>query len=406
VSDFYQAGPITTLTRLTQRPLVEIDEAIARHTRRARAALLMPCLVTELERPALARICDEVSQLPYLDSVVISLDRADEAGYKKALEYFRRMKVRTIVLWNDGPGVAALLAKLAQNDLTLGERGKGRACWVAFGYLLATGNVEHIALHDADVLDYDRAALSRLLYPIVNPILNVDFCKGYYARFTDRLNGRVVRLFVWPLLSALRALLGSHPYLEFLSSFRYPLAGEFAISADLARQIRVPADWGLEIGVLSEVFRHLSPRRVCQVDLMDRYDHKHQALSPEDPAAGLHRMAGDIAKHLLRTLAAADVVLSEGALKSLLASYQRRAEDAVNDYYSLSRFNGLAFPRHEEESAVATFAKALKTGSEQFQQDPLGAPLIPNWARVLAAVPEAGDHLLEAVESEGGVLTP
>ena len=405
MSDFFQAGPITTLTRLSERPLVEMDEAVARHTRQARAALLVPCLVTELERPALARICDEVSQLPYLDAVVISLDRADEAGYRRSLEYFRRMKVRTVILWNDGPGVTALLRRLAENDLKLGERGKGRACWTAFGYLLAAGH-EHVALHDADVLTYDRAALSRLLYPLVNPILNFDFCKGYYARFTDRLNGRVVRLFLWPLLSALRALLGSHPYLEFLSSFRYPLAGEFALSADLMQQVRVPGDWGLEIGVLSEVFRHLSTRRVCQVDLADRYDHKHQDLSPEDPTKGLHRMACDIAKHLLRTLAAADVVLSEGALKSLLASYQRRAEDAINDYYALSRFNGLVFKRHEEESAVATFARALKAGVEQFQLDPLGAPLIPNWARVLAAVPDAGDALLEAVESEGGILTP
>jgi glucosyl-3-phosphoglycerate synthase len=178
------------------------------------------------------------------------------------------------------------------------------------------------------------------------------------------------------------------------------------MSADLLRQIRVPADWGLEIGVLSEVFRHLSPRRVCQIDLADQYDHKHQALSPDDASTGLHRMACDIAKHLLRTLAAADVVLSEGALKSVMASYQRRAEDALNDYYSLSRFNGLVFQRHEEESAVATFAKALKAGVEQFHLDPLGVPLIPNWARVLAAIPDAGDQLLEAIATEGGVLTP
>ena len=52
MSDFFQAGPITTLTRLSERPLVEMDEAVARHTRQARPALLVPCLVTELERPA------------------------------------------------------------------------------------------------------------------------------------------------------------------------------------------------------------------------------------------------------------------------------------------------------------------------------------------------------------------
>ena len=406
MSDFFQNGQITTLTRLGTRPAAELEEAIARHTRRNRAALLIPCLVSELERPALARICDEVAKAPYLDTVLVSLDRADEAGYRGALEYFRRLNRRTVVLWNDSPGVTALVEKLAANDLALGERGKGRACWMAFGYLLAQGNIEYIALHDADVLDYDRAMLARLLYPVADPILDFDFCKGFYARFTDRLNGRVARLFVGPLLASLNALLGPHPYILFLQSFRYPLAGEFAVSADLARQLRVPADWGLEIGVLSEVFRHLSWRRACQVDIADRYDHKHQSLSPEDPAAGLNRMAGDIAKHLLRTLAAADVILSDGALKSLLATYQRRAEDAVNSYYAVAKMNGLTFLRHEEETAVATFARALKAGSEQFAQDPLGAPQIPNWARVLSAVPDAGDLLLESVHANGGVLEP
>ncbi len=404
MSDFHQSGSITTLTRLGSRPLVEMEDAITRHTRRNRAALLIPCLLTELDRPALAQICDEVAKVPYLDTVLISLDRADEEGYRRALEYFRRLNRRTVVLWNDSPGVSALLQKLAANDLILGERGKGRACWMAFGYLLAQGNVEYIALHDGDVLDYDRAMLARLLKPVADPLLDFEFCKGFYARYTDRLNGRVARLFVGPLLTSLKALLGDHPYLEFLLSFRYPLAGEFALSADRARQVRVPSDWGLEIGVLSEVFRHLSPGRICQADLADKYDHKHQALSPEDPAAGLNRMAGDIAKHLLRTLAAADVVLSEGALKSLLAAYQRRAEDAVNSYFALAKVNGLTFPRHEEERAVATFARALKASAEQFLQDPLGAPLIPNWARVLSAVPDAGDLLLESVEADKGIL--
>ncbi len=404
MSDFAQTGPITTITRLGNRPLVELEDALVRHTRRAKAALLVPCLVSELERPALVRICDEVAKVPYIDTVLISLDRADEAGYRAALEYFRRLRRRTVVLWNDGPSVAALLEKLSKADLTLGERGKGRACWMGFGYLLAQGNVEYIALHDADVLDYDRATLARLLYPVVDPILNFDFCKGFYARFTDRLNGRVSRLFVGPLLGSLRALLGTNSYIEFLSAFRYPLAGEIALSSDLARQVRVPADWGLEIGTLSEVYRHRSPRRICQMDIADRYDHKHQALSQDDATKGLNRMATDIAKHLLRTLAAADTVLGDGSLQSLLASYQRRAEDAASSFYALAKTNGLVFPRHEEELAIATFARSLRSGIEQFRLDPLGAPLIPNWARVLSAIPDAGDLLLDAVVAEGGIL--
>ncbi len=406
MSDFLQSGPVATLTRLGHRAVDELEDAITRHTRRNRAALLIPCLVTEMDGPALGPICNELAKVPYLDTVLISLDRADEDGYRRALQYFKRTRQRTVVLWNDGPGVTGLVAKLEENGLALGERGKGRACWTAFGYLLATGYIAYIALHDADVLTYDRGVLARLLYPVVDPILNFDFCKGFYARYTEKLNGRVSRLFVGPLLQSLKALLGAHPYIEFLSSFRYPLAGEVALTADLARQVRVPADWGLEIGVLSEVFRHRSARRTCQSDLAERYDHKHQSLSRDDPHRGLNRMANDIAKHLLRTLAAADVVLSEGALKSLLASYQRQAEDAIGSYYALTKINGLVFARHEEETAVDTFVRALQSAIDQFRADPLSAALIPNWARVLSAVPEAGDLLLEAVDAEGGVIQP
>jgi hypothetical protein len=52
--------------------------------------------------------------------------------------------------------------------------------------------------------------------------------------------------------------------------------------------------------------------------------------------------------------------------------------------------------------AFAAFAGALKSGVEQLVADPLGAPLIPNRARVLSAFPEAGGLLLEAVVFEGG----
>ena len=68
------------------------------------------------------------------------------------------------------------------------------------------------------------------------------------------------------------------PYLRFLDDFRYALAGEFAMTADLARVIRIPSHWGLEVGVLAEVYRNVAPLRVCQVDLTDNYEHKHQDL--------------------------------------------------------------------------------------------------------------------------------
>ena len=111
-------------------------------------------------------------------------------------------------------------------------------------------------------------------------------------------------------------------------------------------------------------------------------------------------MAKDVVKHLLRTLAAAGVNLPDGLLRSLLAAYQREAEDAVADSYAVAVMNGLAFDRHEEEQNVQVFIGALRASIEEFLADPLGAPLVPNWARVWAGVPDAGRRLLAAVGEE------
>ena len=65
-----------------------------------------------------------------------------------------------------------------------------------------------------------------------------------------------------------------------------------------------PHDWALEIGLLAEVFRNSAPRAICQSELCDNYDHKHQDLSARDPEKGLNKMAVDISKSFFRQLAA------------------------------------------------------------------------------------------------------
>jgi glucosyl-3-phosphoglycerate synthase len=239
---------------------------------------------------------------------------------------------------------------------------------------------------------------------VVNPNLDFEFCKAYYARVTNRMHGRVTRLFMTPLLRAISGMAPGTPLLHFLDSFRYCLAGEFAMKTNLARMNRIPGDWGLEIGVLSEVYRNCSAHRTCQVDLADNYDHKHQALSAEDPAKGLRRMAGDIAKTLFRTLAGEGVVFSAEHFRALEVRYQRTAEDMMVRYYADALLNGLQYDRHEEEQAVATFARSLRQAAAEFLEDPLGLPLIPNWNRVVAAVPHFLDSLLEAVEADAGAV--
>jgi glucosyl-3-phosphoglycerate synthase len=172
------------------------------------------------------------------------------------------------------------------------------------------------------------------------------------------------------------------------------------MKANLARVNRIPGDWGLEVGVLAEVYRNCSVNRTCQVDLADNYDHKHQSLSEDDASKGLRRMTRDIAKTLFRTLAGEGVVFSEAHFRTLEVRYVRMAEDTMTRYYADALLNGLRFDRHEEELAVATFARSLRQAATEFMEDPLGLPLIPNWNRVVAAIPEFFGLLQGAVEKD------
>jgi glucosyl-3-phosphoglycerate synthase len=396
MSDVHQSGPVTALPRLVARPVEELEDRILALTPRFPLALVIPMIPAEMDRPALAGILDELAQVPYLDTLIVSLNHATADDYARTAEFFAPYPGRKVILWNESPAVRELLSHLASAGLYIGEPGKGRACWLAIGYLLAEERVEYIAFHDADVVNYSREMLARLVLPSVDPTVDFDFVKGYYARVSNRLHGRVTRLLLTPLLAAFTRLIGHDPYIGYLSAFRYALAGEFAVKCDLAERMRLPCDWGLEIVTLFEALRHRDPNRICQVELAERYDHKHQELSAEDPGSGLHRMAKDVIKHLLRTLAAEGVNLPDGLLRSLLAAYQREAEDAVADSYAVATTNGLEFDRHEEEKNVQTFLAALRSSIEEFLADPLGAPLVPNWARVWAGVADAGARLVAA----------
>lgn len=398
MSDFYQTGIVTTLHRLGTKSLESMEEELVRYTRQRRVALVLPCLFSELERPALARMIDQLSGVRYIHQVVVSLGRAGRDEFEFACRYFARFPQPLRIVWNDGPRLQALYQTLEENGLRIGGDGKGRACWIAYGHVLASEEADVIALHDCDVVTYDRQMLARLIYPLVNPNLELKFCKAYYARVTDRLHGRVTRLLLSPLLRSMMRLVGYHEFLRYLDSFRYPLAGEFAMKAELARVMRVPNDWGLEVGLLAEVYRNTAIKRVCQIDIADRYDHKHQSLSQDDPESGLMRMAVDICKTLFRTMAGEGIELSRGILTSLLATYVRTAEDTLIRYHADAVVNGFSFDRHEEEVAVDTFARAVKIAGEQFIEDPLGIPQLPNWTRIHSALPEFFSKLSEAVE--------
>ena len=402
MADFQQHESIATLHRLADRSVESLEGELLDYSRRRPIALIIPALYSELQGPALGNIVDEIAKVAYIDEIIVGIDRANEAQFADAKRFFSRLPQRTRLLWNDGPRLRKIDEMLADRVLAPTEPGKGRNVWYCLGYFLASGRCENVALHDADILTYDRGLLARLLYPILHPTFGYSFSKGYYYRAGEgpsgRLNGRVVRLLVTPLLRSLRATIGEHEYLRYLGSFRYPLAGEFAMQLDMTRSIRIPSDWGLEIGVLSEVYRIYQGRRICQVDLCGRYDHKHQDLSLDDPDGGLHKMARDIAKAIYRKLAIDGTVLGAETFRTVKAVYYRNALDLVSHYRNDATFNGFEFDLHAEETAVELFASAIMEAGDEFLNDPMGTPFIPNWSRVQSAVPDVLDQLCDAVE--------
>jgi glucosyl-3-phosphoglycerate synthase len=133
------------------------------------------------------------------------------------------------------------------------------------------------------------------------------------------------------------------------------------------------------------------------VDIATTYEHKHQALSADDPGKGLMKMTVDICKSVFRTLAAEGVVFSDGLFKSLSVAYLRNAEDTIMKYEADAAINGLVFDRHEEAQAVEAFTRAISLAAQAFTENPLGAPLIPNWNRVTSAIPGVLEMLKKAV---------
>ncbi len=402
MADFHQTGIITTLHRLGSPGLERLEGQLENYGRRRPIALVLPALYTEFEGPAMPRIVAELAKVRYLEQVVVALGRASESQFRAAAEFLRPLGEKVRILHIEGRPVQEVLNTLQRNGVNAGEDGKGRAAWLAYGYVIASGRADVIALHDCDILTYSRELLARLCYPVVHPELDYVFCKGYYSRVTDKLHGRVTRLLVTPLTRSLIKLVGEKPFLVFLDSFRYPLAGEFCMMTDMARVNRIPWDWGLEVGVLAEVLRNYSPRRICQVDIADNYEHKHQVLSADDPGKGLMRMTVDICKSLFRTLASEGVVFSDAFFKSLQVAYLRLAEDTIARYEADAAINGLAFDRHAEALAVESFSRAIAQAAQLFMDVPTGTPLIPNWNRVTSAVPGILDMMAAAVEGQRG----
>lgn len=396
MSDFFQNGVITTFHRLGTLNVEKLEDQLKSFSRIRPIALVLPSLYREYASGALPNIMKTLKKVTYLNEIVLCLDKATSAQFKEVKETFSSVK-KLKIIWNDGKNIKKLYQMLERHNLSPGDAGKGRAVWISLGYVLARGKSRVIAVHDCDIVNYDRAMLGRLCFPVGNPYEEYEFCKGFYSRVTTKMYGRATRLFFTPFIRSLEKILGYLPFLLYIDSFRYPLAGEIAMRRDLAMAMRIPSDWGLEVGTLAEVYKSVTLNRICQVDIADTYEHKHQPLSPSNPEKGILKMTIDIAKSIFRILAQEGVEFSEGFFKTLSNIYLQIAQDAIIRYGGDAALNDLEFDRHAESLCVESFASGINRAGNMFWQNPSAMQLIPNWHRVTAALPEFFLELEEAV---------
>ena len=399
MSEFSQNGVVATLHDFSNRNLKDLEQDLKKFSKDRKMELILPCLYSELEGNALPNIVNEISKTNYLNHIIIGLDRANEDQAKTAWKFFKKLNCPFTILWNDGPNLLKLDKELKNYNLAPQELGKGRNVWYCLGMAIARGEARSIAFHDCDILTFDRRLLAKLFYPVVNPLFNFEFCKGYYPRVAEgKMNGRVSRLLVTPLLTAMEKTVGHNDYLDYMKAFKYPLAGEFSFRRNLMADMRIPCDWGIEIGILSEMYRNQASNRICQVDLADTYDHKHQDLSIDDQTKGLSKMSIDIIKTLIKKLATQGNSFSLETFRSIKATYYRTALDMIDIYRSDALMNGLKYDSHMEEKAVELFALNIMKAGESFFENPMDTPFIPTWSRVNSAIPNFMHRLKQKVE--------
>ncbi|MEA1920233.1 MAG: glycosyl transferase [Campylobacterota bacterium] len=401
MADFFQNGVVATLQKLGDRTLESIESELETYAKRHQMVLLLPALYSEFETPAMQKIIEELKHVKYLYKIILGLDQATKEQFEEVKSLMSVLPCQVDVLWNDGPRIQELYAELTREGFPgLDTPGKGRNVWTMLGYGLTDQEAYAFALHDCDIVNYSREIPARLFFPIIHPALDFEFNKGFYSRVTHKLHGRVTRLFYSPLVHSLGKVFGGSRYIDYMESFRYALSGEFAFIRSLGRGIAISPTWGLEVSTLSEVYKNTSNRRICQTEIMETYEHKHQELGSQSSGGGVYKMANDIAKTLFRVMAQEGVIFSEAGFKTLEATYYQESRFETSKYNALSKLNGLDYNREQEIVAITAFQEAIKEAAAEYYEDPMGVPSLSPWITVRSVLPEFSDKFAAYVKED------
>jgi glucosyl-3-phosphoglycerate synthase len=396
MADFY-INKLPTFSLLHGESTGSMEKKILSESRKIPIGVLIPALYTDLSGTAMRSIIHQLAAMDFIKQVYICLDQASEDEYKSAISITKPLGKKGVLIWNDSPRVRKVLAEV-EKELFVGLRGKGNSVWTGLGYVIAKGDVSALAFHDADIITYDKDFLIRLLFPIVH--LKYQFSKGYYIRYNERFYGRVTRLFYFPFIRALKDIFGATEFIDYMGDFRYPLSGEFATFVSQARMMQFPCDWGIEVGILGEIFRNMRVNRICQVEITSRYDHKHQRVGTS-PDKGLYKMASDIARTFFTFLASNGRIMGLDVFNSIRLAYLKNAREIAGIYESYAEMysDRITYDFHDELKTVDLFAQGIDHATKNFYSNPKGSPMIPDWKRVESAVDGVLKKLAHAVEN-------
>ncbi|NCT56451.1 MAG: hypothetical protein GW760_01885 [Legionella sp.] len=332
MADFYQTPTLFTLSNIC------FDEnKVFSHFFTQPVVIVIPCHFRHLENKAVFNLLNELKPINYITEIIVVVNGqvhpSDDVTYVlKSLD-----KKCTILYESSG-----------------NKPGKGLALCLGFSYLYKKyKNKAIVATLDADLKNFTPTLLLKLIYPMQT--LKADFNKGYYTRYSDKkLDGRLTRLLIFPLLQALLLQKKNDELLLFLTEFRYPLSGDVAFKSHLIPQLDLASNWSYDLSLLVSVHKNKSCLNLFQTEITQNYQHPHRDLNHASDF-GLMEVARDIIAYLLNTFPVDTELLAK--------NYELSGQCFVNKYEKLALFNNLFFSKKNEEQLIALIISEILSHS-------------------------------------------
>jgi len=313
------------------RELVELKEK-----KKLSISLCFPTLNEEktIAKEIIIMRSELVLKYPLLDEILVIDSGSSDHTVDIASEYGAKVYVANEIL----------------PDIEDQFRGKGENLWKAL--YEARGDI--IVYLDADIKNIHH----RFAYGLLGPLLmddKIKFSKAFYDRpITEESGlkrpfggGRVTELLIRPLFSLL--------YPE-LTQIIQPLSGEYAGYREILDQLHFPIGYGVETGMLLEIYEKWGLGVVAQVDL-DKRIHRNQ------DTLALGRMSFGILQAFFRYIEKQEKIKLDTGLFDKMLQYQVTDQKYEAQIFQIEE--RVRPPITELEEYVKRFRKRKKTNARQ-----------------------------------------